>query len=212
MSHPDPVWLLHFTHACHLDSIQQEGLVCDSAVGGRLTCEAGEPSIKARRRLRPVHVGPRGVVADYVPFYFAPRSPMLYSINAGNVPSYVGQQRDLIYLCTTVQRLLAHEVQLVMSDRNASLAYAKFAMSPDEWYAEEFIDWRLMSERIWRDDDEHPNRKERRMAECLAHRSVPWEAVRVIGTYDQEQADAIAAILQGNDHQPGVVVRREWYF
>lgn len=212
MSPPDSIEVYHFTHVGHLDSIQQGGMVCDSEVGGRLACEAGEPDIKARRRSRLVPVGPGGVVSDYVPFYFAPRSPMLYSIDVGNVPSYVGVQRDLIYLCTTVRQLVGHEVQLVMSDRNASLAFAKFAASPDEWHADEFIDWPLMSARIWKNDDEHPNRKERRMAECLAHRSVPWEAISVIGTYDQNQADSVAAILQGNDHQPRVVVRREWYF
>ena len=35
-----------------------------------------------------VPIGPGGAVSDYVLFYFAPRSPMMYAIHRGNVPTY----------------------------------------------------------------------------------------------------------------------------
>ena len=47
----------------------------------RLTTEVGQPDIKLKRRHRVVPIDPGGVVADYVPFYFAARSPMLGSIH-----------------------------------------------------------------------------------------------------------------------------------
>jgi ssDNA thymidine ADP-ribosyltransferase, DarT len=37
-----------------------------------------------------VPLAPYGCVADYVPCYFAPRSPMLYKLHKGGVPNYSG--------------------------------------------------------------------------------------------------------------------------
>lgn len=67
----------HFTHIDHLAGIIADGLVCDTEVAGALTQEVGNHGIKASRRRIPVKAGPGGVVADYVPFYFAPRCPMM---------------------------------------------------------------------------------------------------------------------------------------
>lgn len=209
---PKPTWLYHFTHVDHLTSILTKGMVSDSEVGDMLAFEAGDPGIKARRRHRSVTAGPRGVVADYVPFYFAPRSPMLYVISQGSVPSYRGAQRDLIYLCTTLEQLMGLGVAVVASDRNASTEVAIFADTPEGWAAEGFIDWPLMDATIWKNVAEHPDRMERRMAECLAYRSVPWQAVQEVATYDQRQAGDVAAMMQGNVHQPRVVVRPGWYY
>lgn len=212
MTPPTPVLLFHFTNLSHLGSVCRDGLVCDSTVGTRLLSEAGEPAIKARRRQTAVPAGPGGVVADYVPFYFAPRSPMLYRIHRGGVPTYIGGQSDLVYVCTTVERLQECGVSLVFTDRNAATRYAAFRADGEDWRAEGFIDWSLMRSRDWYNDPAHPDRKERRMAECLAHPAVPWHAVQAIGARDAAVAGQVQVALAGADHQPRVVVRPGWYF
>jgi hypothetical protein len=206
------VRLFHFTHISHVSSVCGEGLVCDSAVGARLLTEAGEPDIKVRRRTIRVPAEPGGVVADYVPFYFAPRSPMLFRIHRGGVPTYTGGQSDLVYVCTTVERLQECGVALVFTDRNAATSYAAFRADSEDWRAAGFIDWPLMGERYWSNDAEHPDRKERRMSECLAHTLVPWHAVQAIGVRDENAAERVQTTLAGADHQPRVLVRPAWYF
>jgi len=80
---------MHFTDVVHLTTILAEGLLCaNDASGSLLTKEAGNLDIKAARRFRQVDIEPYGVVADYVPFYFAPRSPMMFAISHGRVPHY----------------------------------------------------------------------------------------------------------------------------
>jgi hypothetical protein len=65
---------------------------------------------------------------------------------------------------------------------------------------------------MWNSDAEHPDRMERRMAECLVHESVPWEAIQFVGAKSQTVLDEVNAILEGTQHVPGVGIRREWYF
>lgn len=75
-------WILHFTHLDNVPSIVAAGaLACDwQARQGSMVAEVGDPSIKEARRRRAVPVPPGGTVGDYVPFYFAPRSPMMFRI------------------------------------------------------------------------------------------------------------------------------------
>ena len=76
--------IYHITPVEHLPIIIGEGgLRCDVVAQKVATVNIAHKSIKARRLKKAVRVGPGGVVADYVPFYFAPRSPMLYASVSG---------------------------------------------------------------------------------------------------------------------------------
>ena len=54
-------------------------------------------NIQTRRSTTEVPVPPCRMLHDYVPCYFAPRSPMLYAIKNGKVEGYPGTQSDIIY-------------------------------------------------------------------------------------------------------------------
>ena len=54
--------------------------------------------IQDRRARTQVPLAMGGVLHDYVPFYFAPRSPMLFTINKGNVPNYQAGQTPILHL------------------------------------------------------------------------------------------------------------------
>ena len=212
MVRPVPTTVAHFTHIDNLARIAVEGLRCDSDARDRhCVTEVGEPSIKARRRGRRVKVEPGGAVADYVPFYFAPRSPMLYLINAGGVPSFTGDSHDVVYLMSTVEKLHAAGVLLVFTDRNAALEVAKH--SPHMPDLDAFVDWELMRARYWENIDDDPDRKERRMAECLAHRAVPWSAFTAIAVFDEAREARTRQILDSVAVDgPPINVRPEFYF
>jgi hypothetical protein len=211
---PSVTKLYHFTHMDNLSSIIRNGLLSDTETRSQslLEVEAGEPAIKERRRGRVVPVPPGGVVGDYVPFYFGPRSPMLFTVSRGNVASFTGDPHDLVYVCTTLARLQQSGAMLVLTDRNAAKAVAEFSIDPVRWFAEDFIDWELMEQRMWNDVPGYRDRKERRMAECLVHRAVGWSSVMAVGVFDDERAARVAAILEGDDAAPTVLVRPHWYY
>ncbi|CRZ16946.1 type II toxin-antitoxin system toxin DNA ADP-ribosyl transferase DarT [Mycolicibacterium neworleansense] len=212
MPRPVPTTVAHFTHLDNLARIATEGLRCDSdADDGVCVTEVGEPSIKARRRHRAIKVAPGGVVADYVPFYFASRSPMLFSIHAGGVPSFTGDSHDVVYLMTTVEKLQAAGLSLVFTDRNAVLELARHSVQVSD--LDTLVDWTLMKATYWSNTDDDPDRKERRMAECLAHRAVPWSALSGIAVFDAARAARARHILDSVAiDSPPINVRPEFYF
>ncbi len=212
MRRPIPTTVVHFTHVSHLTSIVRGGLVADSTAhaNGLLEVEVGNVGIKEARQRRFVPIAPHGVVADYVPFYFAPRSPMMFAIEKGNVATYVEGCDDLVYLVTTAERLLESGSPVVFTDRNAVLAIASFASTIEE--AEERIDWPLMRARIWRNTDDDPARVERRMAECLVHLKVPWNALTEVAAKNSRCATIARATFANLGVDTPVNVRPGWYF
>jgi hypothetical protein len=192
--------------------IIEHGLLSDSKAQntGLLLTEVGHRGIKGRRRLREVPVGPRGAVGDYAPFYFAPRSPMMYVIHRGGVPTYDGGCDDLVYLVTTVERLSELGMMLVFTDRNAALKVADFTEVLTQ--LDQFLDWALMREDRWSNTPEEPDRKERRMAECLAFECVPWEAFTSVVVKTEEYAQRANKIIADLGHSTPVDVRPDWYF
>ncbi|KDR55776.1 DUF4433 domain-containing protein [Limnospira fusiformis CCALA 023] len=48
-----------------------------------------------------------GTLHDYVPWYFAPRSPMLYAISRGNVQGYEEGQSPVVHLVATAEDIAA---------------------------------------------------------------------------------------------------------
>lgn len=214
MARPVPTLLFHFTRVEHLATIIASGLHCDrrAQAEGLLSIEVGNREVKSLRSARGVSVHPGGVVADYVPFYFAPRSPMLYVIDRGGVASYSDGTDRIIYLATTLERLAELGLDPVLSDRNAALRVAAFHRWRDGEPEDSFIDWPLMKATMWNSDADHPDRMERRMAECLVHGTVPWEAIQFVGAKSQTVLDEVNAVLARTAAAPSVGVRPRWYF
>lgn len=210
MPRPVPTPVLHFTHVENLPSIVRDGLRPDSVVGGVLSVEVGNRGIKDQRRERHVPVGDRGRVCEYVPFYFAPRSPMLSAIHHGRVPGYTSGTEPLVYLVTSVEGLLATGLRPVFTDRNAVLALAQFSDRLTD--LDDLVDWPLMRERYWSNTPDDPERRERRMAECLVPGLVPWAAIELVVTRSVEIAEVARRVASSLEHSVSVDVRPGWYF
>jgi hypothetical protein len=74
--------IYHFTDVANLASIlNADELRCHSTAD--CAVDVADATIKSRRMSKRVPCRPGGTVGDYVPFYFAPRSPMLFRIQRG---------------------------------------------------------------------------------------------------------------------------------
>lgn len=200
--------IYHISHMRNLGRIIAEGgLHCDRTAQNMKSVTIGHAHIKERRLQRPVAVGPRGTVGDYVPFYFAPRSPMLYAISRGAVQGYVEGQSPVIYVCSTAEAVNEAGLRWVFTEGHADMVFTDFF---DDLRDLDKIDWDLMGSRYWYDTDEDPDRKRRRQAEFLVHQFFPWELVSYIGVYDQTAAEAIGRLIE--DDEPPIGIERGWYY
>jgi len=126
-------------------------------------------NIQIRRSTTEVPVPPYEMLHDYVPCYFASRSPMLYVIKNGKVEGYPGTQSDIIYLVTKTNTIAESERDFVFTDGHAIMALTDFYN--DLAYLEE-IDWSVMQSTYLNDTDKFPDRKRRRQAEFLVYESI----------------------------------------
>ncbi|MFI6022315.1 DUF4433 domain-containing protein [Streptomyces sp. NPDC051287] len=205
--------LFHFTHVRHLSAILTEKqLVSDSVMQGRggVEMECGDREVKAERRTRRISVPPHGCPADYVPFYFAPRSPMLYVISRGGVPTYREGQTPLVYLVTSVDAVKASGRPYVFSDGNCANEitrhFADLSVMPS------VVDWEIMNARYWANTAADGDRMRRRMAELLVHEHLPVTALDEIATYDHDHAQQVQHLIREAGAEIPVSVRREWYY
>jgi hypothetical protein len=201
----------HITYIENLASIVRAGqLDCDNGC----VAAAIEPvsiaysSLKEQRARTEVTVASGGTLADYVPFYYAPRSPMLYTIWRGNVIEYAGSQDDIVHLVCSADEL-AEPGCFVVTNRHPINALAEQFM---DFEAIDGLDWPLMNDDYWRDTDEDGDRKYRRQAEFLVHRRVPVEAIRLVGAMTDEVAARAAKLLAPMPSPPPITVRKDWYY
>jgi hypothetical protein len=204
---------MHFTHVRNLSGILRTGwLRADSGVdrGTALQIEAADLEVKELRRHCRVPLPPYGHVADYVPFYFAPRSPMLYKLAKGSVPGYVEGQDPLVYLVSTAEVIAAANVPFLFSDGNCAAAVSQFYR--DLALMDTVVDWPLMEAQMWHNTIEDRDRRRRRMAEFLVHERVPVACIEQIVARRETIKAQVERELGAFGIRVPVLVRPWWYF
>jgi hypothetical protein len=149
--------IYHITHLKNLERIvKTKGLWCDAERVKQKFDSVGiaHQSLKDRRARTVVSVAAEGTLADYVPFYFANRSPMLYSIHTGHVEGYDGGQEDVIYLVSSVERVAKGKRQWCFTDGHAVEAVTDFFCDVDELAQ---VDWEVINHWSWKKALVHNN-------------------------------------------------------
>ncbi len=206
--------IYHITHLHNLPSIiGAGGLYCDHTRTLQAVDCIGiaHQHIKDRRANRRVPTCEGGTLADYVPFYFAPRSPMLYAIHTGNVEAYADGQRPVLHLVSSAESVAESGLPFTWTEGHAEIAFSEFFEGLPELRRR--IDWEVMRAKYWNDNPPAViDRKRKRQAEFLVHRFFPWPLFDTIGVIDRAMKDQVAEILAAADHKPEVQVRPGWYY
>ena len=148
-------------------------------------------------------------VGECVPFYFCPRSVMLYVIARANSPemSYRGGQEPIIHLeadlSQTVARAVSNERRWAFTTSNAASSYFDDFSDLDNL---DKLDWDAIQANQW------SGRQERKQAEFLVEFSFPWSLISRIGVYSHEVGNTVLEVMRASDHRPPVEINRGWYY
>lgn len=168
--------------------------------------------IQQQRKIIRIPCGPRGVIHDYVAFYFGYLSPMLLQLKTGQVAGYNEGQEPLIYLTSSAQVIMQHQMGFVFSDGHG-IAF------DTQWYDElrnlDKVDWSMVYQIYWAADYEKDmDRQRRKQAEFLIYQQCDWSLIREIGVFNDRVKTKVERILAGfhrTMNRP-VNVRPQWYY
>lgn len=205
--------IYHIVHLDRLLSIVSEGaLVCDAEVIRRSLggTTIGMSSIK-KRRLEELRLTshPDLLVGNCVPFYFCPRSVMLYKIFRGNDPElhYRQGQQPILHLEANLGQTVAwanqQRIRWAFTLSNAGARYFEDRcelrhLTEIDWDAVEATDWK--------------NCMEGKQAEFLIEQRFPWELVSKIGVKNALIYQRVSEMLKGVSHRPKLEVQANWYY
>ncbi|MFB9759125.1 type II toxin-antitoxin system toxin DNA ADP-ribosyl transferase DarT [Ectobacillus funiculus] len=204
--------IFHITHINNLDNIlKSNGLHCITTIKSQNTIykNIAHSGIQDVRASTGVPVPPYGGLHDYVPFYFAPRSPMLYTINQGNVAGYSDGQDPIVYLVTTVEKIAKDSLPYCFTDGHGIMFFTSFYKDLKDLSE---IDWKIMKEMYWADTLEDNDRKRRRQAEFLVHNFLPITSINWICTMNSTRKLEVEQLLQNYNINIPVHVKRNWYY
>lgn len=214
MAVPAQPKLYHILHVDRLRSVLADGhLFCDAQMMNRMGTGTtiGLSGIKQRRleSLLDCHIGLH--VGDCVPFYFCPRSIMLFLFYRNNHPelTYHGGQEPIVHLEADLRRTVewarAHDQRWAFTLSNAGSGYFESRCDLDQLGE---INWAAVQNRDFR----APSVKEGKQAEFLVERRFPWSLAERIGVHSEAMAQQVANALHGAEHRPRIEIKREWYY
>lgn len=210
---PDQVKIFHIVHIDKLPSIIKDGgLFCDALIQQRapVGTTIGMSKIK-KRRLEELTLTshPDLHVGDCVPFYFCPRSVMLYLLYRSDHPEldYYGGQEPIVHLVANMHKTMnwagENNLRCAFTTSNAGSKYFNGYTNEADLNK---INWSAVCARDWQ------NCREEKQAEFLVENYFPWELVDFIGVYSDIQLQQLTSILGTAVHRPQIAVKRDWYY
>lgn len=213
MTIPKNIKIFHIAHVDRLPSIvAADGLLSDAKVQAQALAGTmiGMNNIKRRRLTeRQLASHPGLFVGACVPFYFCPRSVMLYLIHKRNSElAYQDGQESIVHfqadLHAVVEWAKAQSLRWAFTLSNAGSCY--FEDRNDLACLHE-INWTAVQALNW-----SGGLKEGKQAEFLLEQRFPWCLVERIGVHSATIHRQVVNAFPAHGHRPLVEVCPDWYY
>lgn len=218
MPQPAAPKIYHIVHVDRLQSIVNDGFLWSDAVmmqRQNAGTTIGMSGIKQRRLTLGIGCRPGLRVGECVPFYFCPRSVMLYLLHSANHPelTYRGGQGPILHLQTDLNSVVAWaQAQGKRWAFTLSNAGARYFEDRCNLAQLDEINWDAVEARKWSGNGVSSTVKEGKQAEFLIEERFPWSLVERIGVLSQTMGQRVIQMMQGMAHRPTVEIRPEWYY
>lgn len=215
---PDKVRIYHIVHLDRLPSIIADGFLWSDVETRKRQSPGttvGMQEIKDRRLVSRLTSHPGLTVGSCVPFYFCPRSVMLYLLHKGNHDgvTYRGGQHQIVHLVAEVPTSVAwadgEGLRRAFTLSNAGSGYFEDRADLADLSQ---INWAAVNAQKWSGNGVSRDIKEGEQAEFLVEQQFPWHLLIGIGVFSQAQGEHVTRLTTGLSHKPQIKVLRDWYY
>nr|WP_294861597.1 DUF4433 domain-containing protein [uncultured Fluviicola sp.] len=144
----------------------------------------GMRSLIADRHDYPVPLENAGNLGEYVPFYFAGHSPMLFLIKKGYSGVEQRPQEDIVFFMCKFEAIKQAGLPFVFTDRNAKIAVASYYRDEADFGK---LNWEIIGAHDWANDENKLDRRDLKQAEFLVHRHVPVSCIHALVVKTKER-------------------------
>lgn len=199
------IYAFRITHIGNLPQILQVGLVRKSSplhddhfisIGDEQVILRREKDIKGYR------------LADYIPFYLGPRSPMLYVIQHGFNGVARIEPESIVYCVIRIEDLMKSPIDCIFTDGHALSAQTKFYDKNQLPHINDLIHFEDVWQTQWNDEKDR-DLKRRKEAELLLKDDLPIEFIRGYVVYNDHAKQQLIAFGIAADK---IVVSADYYY
>lgn len=196
-------------HIDNLSHILKNGIVkADSPNANPNYVPIGDQLVIEKRKNRRLSSSSWQNIGDFIPFYFGPRSPMLYVIQHG----YNGVRRieaeDIVYCVIRLDDIIKDRIECCFTDGHVLNSLTQVFPAESLNRIESFVKYSDVYARRW-DDEEDLDLKRRKEAELLLKNDLPVKYIRGFVVYNEK---AKLKLISLDVDEKMVVVRPTYYF
>ena len=196
-------------HIDNIPHILKNGIVkADSPNANPNYVPIGDQLVIEKRKNRRLSLSSWQNIGDFIPFYFGPRSPMLYVIQHG----YNGVRRieaeDIVYCVIRLDDIIKDKIDCYFTDGHVLNSLTQVFPAESLNRIESYVKYSDVYAHRW-DDEEDLDLKRRKEAELLLKNDLPVQYVKGFVVYNEEARQRLCSM--GVDEKM-VAVRPTFYF
>src|SRR5690554_367778 len=187
MPNLDRIYLYRITHIENIPHIIQNGFTHASSPNANHDfVPIGDRSLIATRHSFMLNNG--RLLGAYIPFYFGPRTPMLFVVQRGYNAVAPTPPEHIVYCVSSVQKIVDLQLDFVFTDGHAVNRLSNQYLPESIEQIDTLVDFNAAYARYWNDENDL-DRKRRKEAEFLILGDIPSTAINGYLTYNDSSRD-----------------------
>jgi hypothetical protein len=201
------IYLNRMTHIDNIPHILQYGITHVTSANFNVNYRPiGDGDLISARNSHVLNNG--RTLGEYIPFYFAVRTPMLYVIQKGYNMVSSTPRENIVYCVVPVQKIIDLGLDFAFTDGHAvnglTTQYSKGHISN----LNTLVDWNAVKAKYWKDDNDL-DLKRRKEAEFLVLGDIATDAIRCFLVFNEEAKNLV---VNFGANPINVLVKSECYF
>lgn len=181
-------YVFRLTHIDNIKYIMSKGLVrASSPLRDENYVSIGDVQVRKDRKYQGYQL------SDFMPFYFGPRSPMLYVIQHGfnGVPKV--KPEDIVYCVIRIEDIIKNDIDCIFTDGHALSSLTNYYYKSSLANLNNIVNYDDVYSTYWNIEDD-PDLKRRKEAELLINEDLPAQYIRGIVVYNETAKEHLISI------------------